>query len=62
MAFVPSTDCQFVAQKKFKLLPLTKYTYKQYGMYGWQVASDNEMINEQGRKLSQFLDIYENSF
>ena len=31
-------------------------------MYGWQVASDNEMINEQGRKLSQFLDIYENSF
>ena len=41
---------------------LTKYTYKQYGMYGWQVASDNEMINEQGRKLSQFLDIYENSF
>ena len=61
-AKVDYSDAIKEISKKFKLLPLTKYTYKQYGMYGWQVASDNEMINEQGRKLSQFLDIYENSF
>ena len=61
-AKVDYSDAIKEIRRKFKLLPLTKYTYKQYGMYGWQVASDNEMINEQGRKLSQFLDIYENSF
>jgi len=49
-------------KKKFNLLPFNKYTYKQYAIYGWQVASSDERVNEQGRKLSQFLDVYENSF
>lgn len=49
-------------QKEFNLLPLTKYTYRKYGIYGWQITCDDEMIREQGIKLSQFFDIYENSF
>ena len=49
-------------QKEFNLLPLTKYTYRQYKTYGWQITCEDEMIKEQGIELSQFLDIYENSF
>ena len=61
-AKVDYSDAIKEIQNKFKLLPLTKYTYRQFGIYGWQIASDNEMINEQGRQLSRFIDIYENSF
>ena len=49
-------------QKQLKFLPLNKYTYQLYNIYGWQIAREDEMINEQVVKLSQFLDIYENSF
>ena len=56
------SDAIKIIKKQFKLLPLTKYTYKPYGIYGWQVITDDEMISKQGNKITQFIDIYENSF
>ena len=49
-------------QKEHHLLPLSQYTYKPYMVYGWQIVCDDEAIQEQGRDLSGFLDIYDNCF
>ena len=49
-------------QKEHHLLPLSQYTYKPYMVYGWQIVSDDERIEEQGRQLTGFLDIYDNCF
>lgn len=56
------SDAISYLQKEYHLLPLSQYTYRNYETYGWQIVSDNEAITEQGRKLSQFLDIYDNCF
>ncbi len=56
------SDAISYLQKEYHFLPLSQYTYKNYETYGWQIVSDNEAITEQGRKLSQFLDIYDNCF
>lgn len=56
------SDAIKVIKEQFSLFPLNKYTYEGYKNYAWQVESDDLMIKEQGRKLSSFLDIYENSF
>ena len=56
------SDAIKAVQKEYNLLPLTKYTYKSYGKYGWQINTDDTNISYQGAKLSQFFDIYENSF
>lgn len=56
------SDAIKVIKEQFTLLPLTKHTYESYKNYGWQIETDDLMIKEQGRKLSSFLDIYENSF
>lgn len=56
------SDAIKVLKKEFRLLPLTKYTYKAYKTYGWQIVSDNELVKKQGISLSSFFDIYENSY
>jgi uncharacterized protein YxeA len=50
-------------QKEFFLLPISRWNYKKYRNYGWQLKSkyDLETII-QSRNLSSFLDIYDNSF
>ena len=51
-------------KKQFKLLPLSKYTYKKYGTFGFEINTEgvDESVGHQARKVSGFFDIYENSF
>lgn len=50
-------------KSEYKLNHLSKWNYKQYGKYGWQLtkANDQETISQAG-KVTGFIDIYENSF
>jgi hypothetical protein len=50
-------------QKEYKLNSLSRWNFKQYGKYGWQLtkADDQETISQAG-KVTAFIDIYENSF
>lgn len=43
-------------------LPLCRLYYHPYGMYGWQTFTGDELLDMQCVRLSQFVDIYENSF
>lgn len=61
-AKVDYSDAIGMIRREQHLLPLSKYYYSAYGSYGWQIVTDEEMISEQGRKLSQLIDVYENSF
>lgn len=50
-------------QKEFNLKPINKKNWEAYKTYGWQLSADNdEEIRKQGREITQFFDIYENSF
>jgi len=49
-------------KKEHHLLPLSRYYYKPYKVYAWQVESDSNTVTVQGADLTTFLDIYENSF
>ena len=49
-------------QKEFNLMPLSKFNYKKYKIYGWQVKNGNAKEQEQSRFVSSFFDIYENSY
>ncbi len=49
-------------QREFKLLPLSRVSYEQYGTFGWQVTTGTEEEVEQATFVSGFIDIYENSF
>ncbi|NLD16783.1 MAG: hypothetical protein GX666_04275 [Tissierellia bacterium] len=49
-------------RKEFKLLPLNRFNWEPYKTYGWQLTTGSEKAKEQGRMISNFFDIYENSF
>ena len=49
-------------QRENKLAPFSKKNYKLYGTYGWQVTSGSKEEKEQAFFISQFIDIYENSY
>lgn len=49
-------------KEEFELETISKKNYEDYFTYGWQLSSDNEDIKEQGKEITQFFDIYENSF
>ena len=49
-------------QKEFKLMPISKFNYGEYKTYGCQVTNGNLEIKEQSRFVSEFMDIYENSY
>ena len=38
------------------------FHFREYGIYGWQLNEATEEEKEQGRFISKFFDIYENSF
>lgn len=44
------------------LAPISKGNYKLYKKFGWQVTSGTEEAQKQAKFVSNFLDIYENSF
>ena len=49
-------------QKQFNLAPVNDENWENYKTYGWQLTIDDENIKKQGSEISQFFDIYENSF
>jgi hypothetical protein len=49
-------------QEEYVLKPISKKSWKEYKTYGWQLSTHNEDIRNQGNQITQFLDIYENSF
>lgn len=50
-------------QKEFYFAPVSNLNFKRYGKYGWQLTTnEDENIKQQGTKITQFFDIYENSF
>ena len=49
-------------QKQFNLDPVNAENWGNYKTYGWQLTTDDENIKKQGSEISQFFDIYENSF
>lgn len=49
-------------QEEFGLEPLTKENYTPYENLGWQVTTGTEKAKEQAYFVSDFLDIYENSY
>lgn len=49
-------------QNEFKLLPLNNFTFRKYKIYGWQVTKGTKKEKEMARFITEFLDIYENSF
>lgn len=50
-------------KEEYNLSPISKRNFRLYGVYGWQLTrtKDAEAI-EQGRKVTAFMDIYENSY
>jgi hypothetical protein len=49
-------------RREFKLPPVNKSNYPLYNTYGWQLTTGSDEEKRQGRIISQFFDIYENSF
>ncbi|MGE4354477.1 MAG: M56 family metallopeptidase [Oscillospiraceae bacterium] len=47
---------------EFSLPAVTKQNYEAYKAYGWQTGASNEAVRKQCVEISQFFDIYENSF
>ncbi len=47
---------------EFDLPAVTKQNYKVYKTYGWQTGASDEAVRKQCVEISQFFDIYENSF
>ncbi|MPM40195.1 hypothetical protein SDC9_86835 [bioreactor metagenome] len=47
---------------EFSLPAITKQNYEAYKTYGWQAGASNETVRKQCVEISQFFDIYENSF
>lgn len=48
--------------KELSLPAVTKQNYEAYKTYGWQTGTSNEAVRKQCVEISQFFDIYENSF
>lgn len=51
-----------VIEEEYNLKPIGKKNWGEYETYGWQLTSDNEKLRKQGFEITQFFDIYENSF
>ncbi|MCL2859945.1 MAG: hypothetical protein FWF46_05205 [Oscillospiraceae bacterium] len=43
-------------------LPMCKFNYDIYGVYGFQVVTDDESLRYKSSEVSHFIHIYENSF
>mgnify|MGYP003550872844 FL=1 len=61
-ALIDYADGFTAIQKQYNLAPVNDENWKNYKTYGWQLTIDDENIKKQGSEISQFFDIYENSF
>lgn len=60
-----SSDCSDATaylRKRHHLLPFSRFTLQSYGVYGWQIDTEEERVAAQGRLLTSFWDIYQNSY
>lgn len=48
--------------REFRLLPLTNFNFRAYSNYGWQLTWGTDEEKEQAHFVSDFFEIYENSF
>ncbi len=55
-------DAIAAIQREFDLPPLSERDYEAYKTYGWQITADSVKLQQQARFITQFFDIYENSF
>ncbi len=49
-------------QVEYKLSKIRKSNWKLYGVYGWQLTKADEKAQKEGLAITQFFDVYENSF
>ena len=49
-------------QQEYQLKDLSADSYEDYKTYGWQVSTGTAEEQEQAHFVTQFLDIYENSY
>lgn len=56
------SDAINLIKSQFKLFTLSKLNYKKYEKYGAQVNTDDKTMQQKCSKVSQFFDIYENSY
>lgn len=49
-------------QQQFQLEPISPSNWKPYGVYGIQIVTDDEALQEACVNVSKFFDYYENSF
>lgn len=61
-ALIDYADGFTAIQQQFDLEPVSSENWKNYKTYGWQLTTANETIKKQGNEITQFFDIYENSF
>lgn len=61
-ALIDYADGFAAIQEEYNLKPISNKNWEEYKTYGWQLSTDNEYIRKQGSQISQFFDIYENSF
>lgn len=51
-----------IIKQEYNLDDISKNNYKNYSVYGWQITTGSIEQQEQARFVSQFFDIYENSY
>ena len=61
-ALIDYADGFTAIQKQFNLAPVNDKNWENYKTFGCQLTTDDENIKKQGCEISQFFDIYENSF
>lgn len=61
-ALIDYADGFTAIQEQFNLPPVNNENWDRYKTYGWQLTTDDENIQKQGVEITQFFDIYENSF
>lgn len=48
--------------RKYRLKPLSRFNWRVYGVYGWQIQTEDPELLHQCYRFICFFDIYENSF
>ena len=61
-ALIDYADGFTAIQEQFNLAPVNNENWDSYKTYGWQLTTEDENIQKQGSEITQFFDIYENSF
>lgn len=61
-ALIDYADGFSAIQKEFDLKAIGEKSWEEYATYGWQLSTDDKDILKQGKEITRFFDIYENSF